>query len=335
MADTPKPLPREVEDALLEEACRQWYAFIQEDTERSDGAGFAYFCRTLSEQLLQDKDFMEGFQPEEAAFVDGFPKQRFSSSPSISAISAAAEQARARANQEPNQGGYNAAWLHGYAQALTDVAEQQQFPSVSIDGAPSHPNDGSRKSVRFIDSEYRQLFTVPDGANIILSELDGTHSILPCQYIDDTHALIYGVTFHIHQFALVQEQRGAVYLPEHPGAADICDTYEVYQLKDVDKTAYGFCSYEAAKDKLHPSHYVKVYAGNLAPGVTLDDIYAKHNQDLRPRRTEMRSMSVSDVVVLNRGGTRKAYYVNNIGFCEAERFLKPPARDKKRAGQER
>ena len=54
------------------------------------------------------------------------------------------------------------------------------------------------------------------------------------------HAFIDGFTFHIHQFALIQEQRGAVYLPEHPGAADICDTYEVYQLKDVGKTAYGF-----------------------------------------------------------------------------------------------
>ena len=124
-------------------------------------------------------------------------------------------------------------------------------------------------------------------------------------------------------------------MPDHPGAADICDTYEVYQLKDVSKTAYGFCSYEAAKDKLHPSHYVKVYAGVLAPGVTLDDIFAKRNQDLRPRRMEIRSMSVGDVVVLNRNGTKKAYYVDNFGFREAERFLKPPARNKKQAGQER
>ena len=42
----------------------------------------------------------------------------------ISAISAAAEQARARASQEPDQGSYNAAWLHGYADALEDTARQ-------------------------------------------------------------------------------------------------------------------------------------------------------------------------------------------------------------------
>ena len=47
---------------------------------------------------------------------------------SIGAISAAAGQARARAGQEPNQGSYNAAWLHGYAQALADAAEQLEQP---------------------------------------------------------------------------------------------------------------------------------------------------------------------------------------------------------------
>ena len=254
---------------------------------------------------------------------------------SISAISAAAEQARFRAGQEPNQGGYNAAWLHGYAQALTVAAEQLERQRQLTAGVPERPIDGNGRVIRFIDSEYHQLFTVPDGANIVLTQLDGTRATLFCQYVDDTHAFIDGFTFHIHQFALLQERSGAVYLPEHPGAADICDTYEVYQLKDVGKTPYGFCSYEAAKDKLHPSHYMKVYAGNLAPGVTLDGIFAKHNQDLRPRRMDIRSMSVSDVVVLNRGGTKKAFYVDNIGFREAEQFLKPPARNKKRVGQER
>ena len=253
----------------------------------------------------------------------------------IGAISSAAEQARIRASQEPDQDSYNAAWLHGYAQALADAAEQLEQQRQLTASMPERPKNGNGRAIRFIDSEYRQLFTVPEGANIVLTQLDGTRSTLPCQYIDDTHAFIDGLTFHIHQFALVQEQRGAVYLPEHPGAADICDTYEVYQLKDVNGTAYGFCSYDAAKDKLHPSHYVKVYAGVLAPGVTLDDIYAKHNQDLRPRKMEIRSMSVSDVVLLNRNGTKKAYYVDNVGFCEVERFLKSPARNKKRAGPER
>ena len=43
---------------------------------------------------------------------------------SIGAVSAAAELAHIRANQEPSQDSYNAAWLHGYADALADAAKQ-------------------------------------------------------------------------------------------------------------------------------------------------------------------------------------------------------------------
>ena len=78
MSDASKQLSREIEDALLEEACRQWYAFIQEDTERSDGVGFAHFCRTLSEQLLKDQDFMENFQAEKVSLAEGLPELCFS-----------------------------------------------------------------------------------------------------------------------------------------------------------------------------------------------------------------------------------------------------------------
>lgn len=40
------------------------------------------------------------------------------------AILASAKLARAHADQEPSQDSYNAAWLHGYAEALTDAARQ-------------------------------------------------------------------------------------------------------------------------------------------------------------------------------------------------------------------
>ena len=40
------------------------------------------------------------------------------------AIRNAAELSRTVAGREPNQSGYNAAWLHGYARALQEVADQ-------------------------------------------------------------------------------------------------------------------------------------------------------------------------------------------------------------------
>lgn len=43
---------------------------------------------------------------------------------SADAIAAAAELAHVYAGRAPSQGGYNAAWLHGYANALADAARQ-------------------------------------------------------------------------------------------------------------------------------------------------------------------------------------------------------------------
>ncbi len=41
-------------DMMLEEACRQWYAFIKEDESRADGVGFARFYRQLSEEMYRE-----------------------------------------------------------------------------------------------------------------------------------------------------------------------------------------------------------------------------------------------------------------------------------------
>ena len=43
------------------------------------------------------------------------------------AVAASAKLARKQADEEPNQSGYNAAWLHGYADALVDAAKQLEL----------------------------------------------------------------------------------------------------------------------------------------------------------------------------------------------------------------
>ena len=99
--------------------------------------------------------------------------------------------------------------------------------------------------------------------------------------------------------------------------------------------SYAFMPYEQAKAKLRMAHYQRAYRGVLTPKVTLEDLYAKHNQDSRPFGQRMRSLSMSDVVVLNRGGQEKAYYVDRYGFQEAKWFLNPPIRKRKPPCQER
>ena len=49
----------------------------------------------------------------------------------------------------------------------------------------------------------------------------------------------------------------------------------------------------------------------------------------------MRSMSVSDVLVINRDGKKTAYYVDSFGFQEVKQFFKQKAPKKKDRGEAR
>lgn len=62
-------LQKKVTDALLEEACRQWYCFIDETPDRLDGEGFAYFFREICEQK-QDKYIAEFLESSEEKLAD-------------------------------------------------------------------------------------------------------------------------------------------------------------------------------------------------------------------------------------------------------------------------
>lgn len=46
-----------------------------------------------------------------------------------------------------------------------------------------------------------------------------------------------------------------------------------------------------------------------------------HNSDHRPFARRMRSLSVSDVVVLTQAGKKTAYYTDSVGFKEVPEFL--------------
>ena len=206
---------------------------------------------------------------------------------------------------------------------------------VNIRGVLAFPNEEGGRKIRFIDSGYNTLFHVPDGGSIFFTTFDDQRKLLPCRYIDDYHAVIGNDTFHICEFAEFAQREGAVYAPEHPQEGDICDTYTIYQIKDTREIPYSFEPYDYARRKLWIGHYQRAYRGVLAPSTTLDDLFDRHNMDSRPFGRRMRSMSVSDVVVLNRGDEEKAFYVDQTDFKEAPQFLNPPVRKRRRSGPER
>ena len=58
----------------------------------------------------------------------------------------------------------------------------------------------------------------------------------------------------------------------------------------------------------------------LGEKTTLDDLFQIYNGDSRPMSRQMRSLSVSDIIVLNKDGKSTAYYVDDIGFKELRSF---------------
>jgi hypothetical protein len=177
------------------------------------------------------------------------------------------------------------------------------------------------KMIRFIDSRYNELFKIPDGGNVVLTSFNGEKATCTCHYMGDCHVMIGNNVYHICQFAEIMERNGTVIAPEIIKEGNICDTYEVYQIRDVRNTDYCFRSFEEAGKHFNRADYIQMYAGMLAPKTTLEDLYVKHNRDNRPFGKTMHSLSVSDVVVLNRNGESTAYYVDTFGFTDVSKLF--------------
>ena len=67
------------------------------------------------------------------------------------------------------------------------------------------------------------------------------------------------------------------------------------------------------------ANYKCVYSGRLHENEKVDDLYAVFN-DNPPADYKAHSMSVSDVIITNRGGDMQAYYVDRFGFAELPDF---------------
>ena len=76
-----------------------------------------------------------------------------------------------------------------------------------------HPEDSHDHSIRFITSNYEELFRIPNGGKVQIDYPD--HSfVAPCEYIDDYHTRIGGEVYHICQFAEILERGNGVVSPE-------------------------------------------------------------------------------------------------------------------------
>ena len=74
------------------------------------------------------------------------------------------------------------------------------------------PNS-DEKLIRFIDSNYNDLYIVPDGGTIYLTYADGENAERTCKYIDPTHFDDGHHCWHICEFAERMEQNKTRYAP--------------------------------------------------------------------------------------------------------------------------
>ena len=102
------------------------------------------------------------------------------------------------------------------------------------------------------------------------------------------------------------------------------DCYAIYQIADGTKGQdYRFMSMDYVTSHhmaVDASDYRFVYGGRLSEQDTLDSLYEKFNMD-HPADFTGHSLSMSDVVVMNRGGEAKAYYVDRFGFADLPGFI--------------
>ena len=101
------------------------------------------------------------------------------------------------------------------------------------------------------------------------------------------------------------------------------DRYAIYHVdEDTPGKQHLFMNMAMVKEDgitIDAANYKCVYSGRLHENEKLDDLYAVFN-DNPPADYKAHSMSVSDVIITNRGGDMQAYYVDRFGFAEFPEF---------------
>ena len=103
------------------------------------------------------------------------------------------------------------------------------------------------------------------------------------------------------------------------------ERFAIYQINHGSKAMeYQFMGMDFVKSQgmeVTAGDYQCVYSGILQPSDNLDTLYSVFNQN-HPADFRGHSMSVSDVVITNRNGDIRAFYVDSFGFTELPDFVK-------------
>ena len=74
--------------------------------------------------------------------------------------------------------------------------------------------ENAKKGIQFITPSYQELFWIPDGGSIIMTEVTGEQREFVCRYIDEVHLEVGDGLYHICQLAEIVERNGSVCEPK-------------------------------------------------------------------------------------------------------------------------
>ena len=140
--------------------------------------------------------------------------------------------------------------------------------------------------------------------------------------------------FQISTEALENARRLQTEMQSHPELQSLreaklllenVDRYGVYQFKidspiTEDLLHLSMNALQRQGYLVERENYHLVYTDHLYPADTLESIYARFNQERQPD-FDGPSLSISDVIVLNRDGVLSAHYVDSLSFQELKDFL--------------
>ncbi len=102
--------------------------------------------------------------------------------------------------------------------------------------------------------------------------------------------------------------------------------FEIYQTDNSNIIFMPFKEEMKKSFSLDRYGYQKVFEGECQlstnPYITLEEIFTRFNRDDRPNPTTMRSLSISDIVILD----GRTYYCDSIGFKEISMTIKKRCR---------
>lgn len=117
----------------------------------------------------------------------------------------------------------------------------------------------AEQGIRFIDTQYKELFRIPDGGKIMVTTAWGEKREYTCRFIDEYHTEVGNNLYHIGEFAEFLHKNGAACDPiskepqatKAPKAEDEKSSAFVVSQEDIDSVLQMGSSYDKSKYRIY------------------------------------------------------------------------------------